>query len=122
MISTIIKILALSKKDMLNLKKIENINEAMRESVLLKHKLVLKFKTFYIISFIFVTFFWYFIAAFCGVYKNTQTILFKNTLSSFGISMLYPFGLYLIPTSFRIISLKKKYKTLYIISVYISYI
>ena len=121
-ISTIIKILALSKKDMLNLKKIENINEAMRESVLLKHKLVLKFKTFYIISFIFVTFFWYFIAAFCGVYKNTQTILFKNTLSSFGISMLYPFGLYLIPTSFRIISLKKKYKTLYIISVYISYI
>ena len=64
-------------------------------------------------------FFWYFISCFCAVYKNTQNILIKNTLISFGLSMVYPFGLNLLPGIFRIPALrapKKDKKCLYKIS------
>ena len=53
-------------------------------------------------------FFWYFISCFCGVYKNTQIILIKDTLISFGMTMIYPFGLNLIPGIFRISALRAK--------------
>ncbi len=39
---------------------------------------------------------------FCSVYPNTQMHLLKDTLISFGISFIYPFALYFIPTIFRI--------------------
>ena len=50
------------------------------------------------------------------IYKNTQYHLLKDTLISFGISMLSPFVIYLIPGLFRIPSLsnpKKKSECLY---------
>ena len=50
--------------------------------------------------------FWYYISTFCAVYKNTQKILIKNTFTGFGITLLYPFGLYLFPGFFRIPSLR----------------
>ena len=55
-------------------------------------------------------FFWYFISCFCAVYSNTQLILISDTLISFGISMLYPFGLNLFPGMFRISALQAKNK------------
>ena len=39
---------------------------------------------------------------FCVIYKNTQVHLLKDTLLSFVLSMIYPFGIYLIPGLFRI--------------------
>ena len=61
-------------------------------------------------------FFWYFISCFCAVYKNTQIHLIKDTLISFGTSMLYPMGIYLLPGFFRIPALsdpKKEKQCLY---------
>ena len=70
-------------------------------------------------------FFWYFISCFCSVYKNTQIILIKDTLISFGLSMLYPFGLNLLPGLFRIPALKdinKNKKYLYKLSGFVALI
>ena len=56
---------------------------------------------------------------FGAIYRNTQNHLLKDTLISFGLSMIYPFVLYLIPGFFRIPALsepKKKRKCLYIFS------
>ena len=81
----------------------------------IKKKLIV----FYIFTIILYLFYWYFISAFCAVYKNTQKILFKDSLVSFVISLIYPFALYLIPASLRIISLratKKDKRFLYKIS------
>ena len=50
--------------------------------------------------------FFYFISCFCGVYPNTQILLIQDTLVSFGLSMIYPFALNLLPGLFRIPSLK----------------
>ena len=56
---------------------------------------------------------------FCAIYVNTQSHLIKDTLISFGLSLLYPFGIYLLPGIFRIPSIsnrKNKKKYLYSIS------
>lgn len=114
LISYIIKRLALSHKDMLKIKKIEKKEEAIRESVILIEKLKVRFRFFFIVSYLFLNFFWYFMASFCAVYKNTQKTLIDNTLISFILSLLYPFGINLIPGFFRLPALKsKKSKCMY---------
>ena len=50
--------------------------------------------------------FWYYISCFCAVYKNSQIHLIKDTLISFGFSMLYPFALCILPGIFRIPALR----------------
>ena len=59
------------------------------------------------------------------MYRNTQIILIKDTLVSFGLSMLYPFGLNLIPGMMRIPALraqKKDRKCLYKVSTFVALI
>ena len=55
-------------------------------------------------------FFWYYISCFCAVYINTQILLIIDTLYSFLLSMIYPFGLNLLPVMFRIPALRAKNK------------
>ena len=66
--------------------------------------LIIKIRTilFFIISSIFLLSFWYYISMFCAIYRNTQFHLLKDTLISFGISMITPFVFYLLPGFFRI--------------------
>ena len=61
---------------------------------------------FFIFIFIMLAFYWYAIACFCAVYVNTQNAFIKDSISSFILSLLYPFILYIFPALFRIISLK----------------
>ena len=78
--------------------------------------LIIKFILFFIITLLFLIIFWYYLSCFCAVYKNTQIHLIKDVLISFGISLMYPFGLNLFPGIFRISSLrdeKKNQKCLY---------
>ena len=105
-INMIIKKLGLSYSDMVRIKQIPDEKKRLKQSIYLRKKLKIKFSIFFIFIFILVSFFWYFISAFCAVYKNTQKILIENTLSSFALSLLYPFGINLIPGIFRIPSLK----------------
>ena len=76
----------------------------------MKMYLKIKLALFFILSFILMLFFWYFISCFCAVYKNTQIILIKDTLVSFSLSMIYPFGLNLLPGMFRLPALRSKNK------------
>ena len=124
-ITLILKTLALSSKNILKIKNIQEKKTALRESIKLNKLLSIKFNIFYIISFLLLIFFWYFISAFCAVYNNTQKILFQNTFTSFALSLIYPFGLNLIPGLFRIPALKAKSKNkkcMYILSKLLSYI
>ena len=75
-----------------------------------------KIISFFIISFILLLFFWYYLGCFCAVYKNTQLHLIKDSLISFGLTLLYPILLYSIPGIFRIPALraeKKDRETMY---------
>ena len=56
---------------------------------------------------------------FGAIFKNTKFHLLKDTAISFGLSLIYPFGIYLLPGFFRIPSLantKKKRICLYQLS------
>ena len=54
---------------------------------------------FFIISFIILVFFWFYEICFCGVYVNTQLHLIKDSVISFGLSLVYPFSIYFTPSS-----------------------
>ena len=122
-INAILKQLSLSEKDIIKIKQEKDMNNSAIYSKKIEKCIKIKFVIFFIISFLLMFFFWYFISCFCAVYKNTQIILFKDTLISFSISMLYPFGINLIPGLLRIPALKaekKDKKNLYIVSQYVA--
>ena len=109
-INILLRTLALSEKDILDIKRIKNIHSAENKAKEVKSCLTIKFLFFYLISFLMFCFFWYFISCFCAVYINTQYILIKDTLISFSLSMITPFGLNLLPGMLRILALRAKNK------------
>ena len=109
-INIILKQLSLSENNILQLKGEKDVRNIIKKSKAINSCLTIKFIMFFILSSIFMLFFWYFISCFCAVYINTQIILIKDTLISFFTSMLYPFGLNLIPGIFRISALRAKNK------------
>ena len=106
--SFILRNLALSQNDIVKLKKVSSATRAKEIIVSTLECLKIKFAIFFAISFPFMVFFWYYLSAFCAVYRNTQLSLIKNTAVSFGLSTSYVFGFGLIPGFFRLISLNTK--------------
>ena len=106
-INIILRLLSLTEQNFLSLKKEPKINLAIKRGKSIKSCIIIKLVSFFILSTIFLLFFCYFISCFCGVYSNTQIILIKDIIISFGMSMIYPFGLNLIPGFFRIPALSK---------------
>ena len=118
LIQQILKLLCLSENNILKIKKENKIEIAKGKSKTIRRCLLIKFILFYILGFCLMIFFWYFITCFCAVYTNTQIILIKDTFLSFGLSMLYPFTINLLPGLFRISALRahnKDKKCIYII-------
>ena len=116
LLNILLKLLALSNDKVLKFKQNKsevNINERGEN---LKKLLSIKFLLYFIISFIFLTFFWYYISMFGAIYRITQFHLLKDTALSFILSLIYPFGIYLIPGFFRLPALadpNKKKECLY---------
>ena len=124
-INFILKLLALSENQILDIRKEKNLlNVQLKTNNIIK-RLKIKLAFFFILSFLFMLFFWYFISCFCSVYKNTQKILIIDTLISFTLSMIYPFIINLFPGFFRIPALRARGKDrqyLYALSGYIALI
>ena len=117
--------LSLSEKSVLEIKEEDNDKRLKEKTESVRKSLIVRFVLFFILNFLLLSFFWYFITCFCAVYINTQIILIKDTIISFGISMLYPFGINLIPGFFRIPSLRSKKKDqecMYLVSLVIAYL
>ena len=113
-LNILIQMLALSEDTILDFKKNKrkkNLNERVKK---LKKVLRIKFILYFIICIILLIFFWYYLSMFCAIYSNTQNHLIKDTLISFGLSLIYPIGIYLLPGIFRIIALSgNKRKCIY---------
>ena len=108
LISSVINILAtflsLSEKNILSLKsKYLNFE---RKNVI--YRLTIKFILFFALIYLLLFLFWFYLSCFCAVYINTQIHLIKDTLISYGLYLLYPLFLCLIPGIFRIPSLATK--------------
>ncbi len=103
-INTIINYFSLSERSILDIKaaKEKNDKNLIQKIYKIENCLNIRFGLYFLFNFLFLIFFWYYLGCFCAVYKNTQNHLIKDTILSFGLSLLYPFGLSLIPGLFRI--------------------
>jgi len=99
-LNMIIRFLSLTQKNISELKQIKQIKVLLIKSQNLVTFLKKKFILFFIITYILLVLFWYYLACFCAVYKNTQIQLIKNTFISFNLSFFYYFGIYLFPGIF----------------------
>ena len=99
--------LALSEDIIIELKKDKNLENLSKKGKHIKDILKIKFIFFFIVNIILILVFWYYIGCFCAVYKNTQYHLIKDTLISFSVGCVSPFGTNALTALVRMYSLKK---------------
>ena len=73
-----------------------------------EYKILLFIFLFFVVNLLLLCFYWIYLSCFSAVYENTQLHLIKDTIISFCTSMIYPFGIYILPAFFRIKALKEK--------------
>ena len=107
-INIFVKYIALSERNISELKSIKNSKNIFSKQTKVQRCLIVKYICYFIISFIFLIFFWYYLSSFCAVYQNSQVYVIKNTFISFIIALIYPFFINLFPGIFRLYSLNDK--------------
>ena len=107
-LTSLLKYLSLTENTILTLKNEKNLFLLKKKKEKVLNNINKKIILFFILSFCFLLLFCYYISCFCAVYKNTQIHLIKDFSFSFGLSLIYPLFIYLLPGIFRIPSLKKK--------------
>ena len=114
-LGALMQMLGLSSDTIIDFKQSEETNNINEKGEKLIRKLKIKFIFYFILGFLFLFSFLYYISMFGAVYRNTQFLLLKDTIMGFGISLISPFVLYLMPGLFRIPSLnpQKRKKCLY---------
>ena len=106
-LNALVKYLALSEQHIVELKQIKTNMILTKKSKRVFNLLHYKFLLFFINCAVLLLFFWYYLACFGAIYRNTQLHLLKDSIISFCFSLLYPFGYYLVPGIFRTPSLNK---------------
>ena len=122
-IKIILKLLSLSENNILEIKHQNNFKNAITMSRNVKKCLKFKFFIYFLVSNIFLMFFWYFISCFCIVYNNCQFLLIIDSFCSIILSMLYPIAINILPGIFRIYALRavdKNRKCLYKFSLFLA--
>jgi len=109
-INGIIQNLALINSNIIILKKNTDKRNIRRRKQETLKTIKIKFDLFFIITLPLLVAFWFYLACFCAIYKNTQLHLIKDTVISFGTSMITPFGIYIFPGIFTLYALKAKKK------------
>ena len=108
--SFILKRLSLSQNQLIAIRKELDMPRARQLSTKAKKCFSIKMYLFFSIGLALLMFFWYYVTSFAAVYKNTQLHLIKDTLLSFGLSMIYPFAINFVPGFFRFLALKSENK------------
>ena len=109
-VNMVIKRYAITEKEVLELSKEKNRIKCMENAVNLYKQLIIRLNIYFCITIFILIIFWFYLSAFCAVYKNTQIILIKNTLLCFSLTLIYPFCLNLFPGIFRMLALKAEKK------------
>lgn len=115
-INFLLKFLSLSQSDVKKIKEEKNLDMAKKHTQKFIKCLAVKIFFFFSLVIIFLFLFWYYDTAFCSVYKNTQKHLIIDTLTSFLLSMIYPFGICFATACVRILALRKKCSCLFCVS------
>ena len=106
----ILKELALSNKSIIRLREAKKAHDADKMKTKVEKTLCIKYPFYFILGFILLIFIWYYLSMFGVIYRNTQYHLIKDTLVGYGLSLIYPFFIFLLPGIFRIPSLSNPRK------------
>ena len=101
----LLNFLGLYEKEIMEMKNNEIVNKNMNR---IYFKIKCKIISFFVITYIFNFLLWFYLGCFCAVYMNTQIHLFFDVISSFALSFITPFIIYLLPGILRIPALKDK--------------
>ena len=107
-VNILIKYLSLSQDIIMELKHTLRKKDLEENHKKLLFILKIKFISFFIVTALFLTFFWYYISCFCGIYRNTQIHLMKDSVIGFVMSLFDPFWQCLFIGLVRIYALKNK--------------
>ena len=105
-LGSLVQMLGLSNDAIIDFKQSKEINNINERGEKIIKKIKIKFIFYFILSFLLLFCFCYYISMFDAVYRNTQFLLLEDTLIGFGLSLVTPFVLYLIPGMFRIPALR----------------
>ena len=105
-IDILVKNFALTQNEIVGLKNIKNRNnlKVKRRRILCIIKI--KISLFFVITLFILAFNLYYITCFCGIYINTQSHLFKDSIFSLVMSFLISILFNFLPGAFRIFSLR----------------
>ena len=115
-ISILIEFLSLSQEQIQQIKDEEDKEKSIQLSFSFMRKMNIKVIVYFTLVLLLMCLFWYYVTVFCSVYVNTQKHLIIDSIVSFFLGTVYPFLICLLPTSLRILSLKKRNKCLFRIS------
>ena len=107
-LSSIFKFIFLSERNIFEIKSIKNLDEIDLIIEKAKRCIIIKYIVFFILSILFLSFFWYYLSSFGAVFQNTQIYIIKNTSICIGVSLLYPFIINIFLSIFIIYSLSDK--------------
>ena len=118
----LIRFISLSERDIHKI--INEKNPDQRKAIAEETKKALKKKliVLFVISGLLIVLCWYYVAAFCAVFRNSQIHYLLSVLGTFVICNLWPFVTSLIAPIFRITSLKKEKPCMYKFSQIVSYL
>ena len=104
----LIRFITLSERDISKAQEINNPENRIAQFEKIKRILKKKLIALFIISGILMIICWYYVSAFCAVFKNSQGRYFLNVFWTFILCNLWPFITSLIAPLFRIKSIKNK--------------
>ena len=104
----IIRFVSISERDVYKIVKEKNVEEKILLAEKAKRCQKIKIAILFTISILLIGLFWYYVSAFCAIFKNSQGHYLLNVLASFIICNLWPFVTSLIAPFFRISSLKEE--------------
>ena len=88
--------------------KIKRMKLTMKEIMILFKCINIKLMIFFAFNLLMFSFYWYSVASFCAVYGNSQAVFIKDSFTSFLLGIIYPFIIYLIPSSLRRCAIKSE--------------
>ena len=109
----LLKMLCLTHSSLRSLKKMHDVDEAKKKEIWIMRCIKIRINLYYVLCFIFLLVFGYYIACFCVIFENTQYDLIKSMFTSWALSLIYPFLIYLVTSIFRMIGVKGKKRCAY---------
>jgi hypothetical protein len=106
-VKNILALIIFTEDDVISLKTDSNYRKQERIRKVL-NRITIKFQLFFPLIIFSLVFIWVYIACFFNVYKNTQIFVLRNTLISFGISLLIPIVFGFVPAMFRFTALASR--------------